>query len=96
MGLATTRREGGPFYWYWMLQVSDDIGTPYADSNNGTRGPSTGGPATHATRDLGARVPDEATRLMIAIRPASGWLPPAPWVRELKIDLRLQTVISAK
>jgi hypothetical protein len=96
MGLATTRREGGPFYWYWMLQVSDDIGTPYADSNNGTRCPSTGGPATHATRDLGARVPDEATRLMIAIRPASGWLPPAPWVRELKIDLRLQTVISAK
>ena len=45
------RRDEG-FDWYWMLQTFDDVGTSYSDSNGGTRGPATSGPATHATRAL--------------------------------------------
>ena len=84
-----------PFYWYWMLAVSDDVGTTYQDSNNGARGPSTGGPATYATRDLGGHVPDSATQLLMRFTPANRWDPPEPWVRDLTIDLRLRAIIKA-
>jgi hypothetical protein len=85
-------KEG--FYWYWMLHTSDDLGTPYSDANNGTRGPATGGSATHATRDLGARIPSTATRLRISFSTASGWEPYESWVKEIEIDLLVRSVIS--
>ena len=62
--------------WYWMLQTFDDVGTGYSDSNGGgARGPATTGPATHATRDSGARIPDSAARVRIAFSPPSAGCP---------------------
>jgi hypothetical protein len=95
-GLEEEENEGQPFFWYWMLQVSDDVGTYYQDSNNGAIARSDGGPATHGTRDLGAPVPKSATRLSISFRPAVPWVPGEPYVRELEIDLRLRTVASVR
>ena len=84
-GLVPRRHE--PFYWYWMLKVTDDLGTLYRDDNGGARGPYEGGPATHATRDLGAHIPDAATQLTIRFTPVYGWQPPDPWCRQLDLNL---------
>lgn len=94
-GLEAHESDGDPFFWYWMLQASDDVGSEYADSNNGVRGPSEGGEATHTTRDLGGRIPDSASRLVIVISPASHWQPPEPCRQELVIDLESRVVVES-
>jgi hypothetical protein len=93
-GLEVAEDNEDHFFWYWMLHVSDDVGTEYRDDNNGTRGPAEGGVATHATRDLGGDIPDSASRLVIEFDPPSGWEPPEPWRHELVIDLVARQVIE--
>jgi len=53
-----------------------------------------GGLSTHGVRDLGGRIPREATRLTITIEPAYEWVPPEPWRRKLVIDLRRRLVLD--
>lgn len=77
----------GAFFWYWMLEASDDVGTVYDNANGGVMAPSEGGPATDGVRDIGGQIPDEATWLTLRFRPASGWDPPEGFRRELVIDL---------
>jgi hypothetical protein len=91
-GISRDEEAAHPFFWYWMLSVSDDVGTTYSDANGGARGPAAGGDATHATRDLGGRIPDQATWLALGFEPPSTWLPPEPWRRQLVIDLSARTV----
>jgi hypothetical protein len=95
-GLEAHETVEDPFFWYWMLDVSDDVGTFYQDSNGGTRGPSLGGPATHATRDLGGVIPESAVRLLLRFIPPSGWDPPEPWRRELSVDLETNGFLEAR
>jgi hypothetical protein len=83
-GLAEERGFG----WYWMLEVTDDVGTEYSDSNGGAFDGRSGGAASHGTRDLGGQIPPQARRLTIGFRPAEGWIPPGPWRRTINIDLR--------
>src|SRR5271165_164053 len=71
-GLGKEEDDEDHFFWYWMLHVSDDVGTQYGDDNGGTRGPAEGGAATHATRDIGRNIPDSATRLVIEFEPPPG------------------------
>lgn len=93
-GLTKEEEIADHFFWYWMLHVSDDVGTRYRDDNGGTRGPAEGGSATHATRDLGGDIPDSASRLMINFEPPSGWEPTEPWRNQLLIDLTKRCVIE--
>lgn len=93
-GLEKEEEDDDPFFWYWMLHVSDDVGTQYRDDNGGTRGPAEGGMATDATRDLGGHIPDSASRLVIDFEPPSRWKPPAPWRDQLVIDLVARRVIE--
>ncbi len=95
-GLEAHETAEDPFFWYWMLDVSDDVGTSYQDSNGGTRGPSLGGPATPATRDLGGVIPGSAVRLFLRFTPPSGWDPPEPWRRELSIDLATNGLLEPR
>ncbi|MCK2217069.1 hypothetical protein MF672_025225 [Actinomadura sp. ATCC 31491] len=77
----------GSFFWYWMLSVEDDLGTPYLDDNTGAFDPEEGKAAAHGVRDLGGAVPGEARLLRIGLRPAEGWTPPRPWCRLLEVAL---------
>jgi hypothetical protein len=73
--------------WYWMLYVTDDVGTEYSDNNGGAFDGRSGGVASHGTRDLGSQIPPQARRLTIRFEPAAGWTPPEPWRRTIDIDL---------
>jgi hypothetical protein len=75
----------GPFS-LWGMTTSDNLGTEYNRNDTGVFGTS-GGRATHGTRDLGGRIPADASWVLLRFRPGSGWKPPEPWRRELKIDL---------
>jgi hypothetical protein len=87
-GIGTSEEEGNEaFFWYWMLSVSDDIGTNYRDDNGGAKEQATGGTATHAARDIGGHIPADASRLFLRFTPPHGWEPPEPWLRELQLDL---------
>ena len=91
-GIEPAEDEADPFFWYWTLRVSDDLGTVYRDDNGGARGPSTGGLATHGSRDLGGHIPETAKRLEIGFEPPAGWVPPEPWRRQLVIDLSTRSL----
>jgi len=93
-GLEKQEDDEDPFFWYWMLHVSDDVATQYRDDNGGARGPAQGGSATHATRDLGGHIPDSASRLVLAFEPPPRWDPPEPWRDRLVIDLLARQVIE--
>jgi hypothetical protein len=93
-GIEAHEDAAEPFFWYWMLRVSDDVGTQYRNDNGGVRGPSAASAATHATRDLGGQIPDAATRLVLEFEPPPRWVPPEPWCRELSIDLATRRVIQ--
>jgi hypothetical protein len=80
--------------WYWMLGVTDDVGTGYSDSNGGAFDGRSGGPASHGTRDLGGQIPPQARRLTIRFRPAESWNPPGPWRRTISIDLRERRLLG--
>jgi hypothetical protein len=72
-----------------MLHASDDLGTPYRDDNGGGFD-QWGGPAAHGLRDLGGVIPPAARLLTIDFRPPetwSGWMPTAPYVGRLVVDL---------
>jgi hypothetical protein len=84
---AHEQEDHDHFFWYWMLQVSDDVGTVYRDDNGGTLARSEGGSATHGTRDLGGRIPDSASRLTISFEPPRSWVPVTPIHSKLEIDL---------
>lgn len=76
----------------WSFTVSDDVGTPYSGVDEGAYDGHSGGTATHAVRELGGRIPPDATRLTLQMVPGydgSGhqWSPPEPCRRELVIDL---------
>lgn len=80
--------------WYWMLYVTDDVGTEYSDSNGGAFDGSSGGPAAHGIRDLGGQIPPEARRLTIRFEPADSWTPPQPWRRSIDIGLRERRLLG--
>jgi len=78
----------------WEISARDDVGTIYNENHTGAFDGSSGGASTHGIRDLGGRIPREATRLVITIEPAEEWVPPDPWRRELILDLRQGVVIE--
>jgi hypothetical protein len=80
------------FDWYWMLDMTHDVGTEY--SNGGTFDGRSGGAASHGTRDLGGQIPPQAQRLTIRFRPAQGWIPPGRWRRTIDIDLRERRLLD--
>jgi len=86
--------QRGEFFWYWMLQAHDDVGTEYNANNGGGFDGQSGGTASHGSRDLGGQVPATATRLTIRFDPPSQWWPPEPWIDELTIDLLTGRVLS--
>jgi hypothetical protein len=86
-GIEAHEVEADRFFWYWMLAVSDDVGTRYRDDNSGVRAPSEGGAATHGARDLGPPIPAAASRLVFRFRPPSRFEPPGPYRSELVFDL---------
>jgi len=85
-GITRTASEGRPFFWYWMLYATDDIGTQYEDYNSGAVSEE-GGAASHGTRDIGGLIPSGATQLTLRFEPAASWAHPGKHVRELVIDL---------
>jgi hypothetical protein len=93
-GLEEAEEADDHFYWYWVLEVSDDVGTDYQDHNNGCLGRSEGGPATHGTRDLGGRIPESATRLTLSFTPPWSWTPIEPIRQKLLIDLATKRVVD--
>jgi hypothetical protein len=94
-GIEPSEEErDGAFFWYWMLSVSDDVGTHYRDDHGGTKEQAAGGAATTATRDIGGHIPAEASRLLLGFTPPGRWKPPEPWPRELQIDLMHRRVID--
>ncbi len=93
-GLEQAERDVDPFFWYWMLYASDDLGTEYHDHNGGAMAPAAGGPATHGTRDIGGHIPKDASRLVLRLEPASGWGPTEPWRRRLVIGLLEKRVME--
>jgi hypothetical protein len=93
-GLTRDEEVAEPFFWYWMLHVTDDVGTVYNDGNGGARGQTDGGVATHGVRDLGGQVPGGAKQLVITFEPAAGWTPSEPWRKKLLIDMITKTVVE--
>jgi hypothetical protein len=93
-GVDQGEADRDPFFWYWMLKVSDDVGTMYRDDNGGVMAPFAGGAATHGKRDLGGRIPPSATRLVIRFEPAARWSPPGAYRHELVIDLLAGCVVD--
>jgi hypothetical protein len=89
-GLAEDRG----FDWYWMLDMTDNVGTEYSNSNGGAFDGRSGEAASHGTRDLGGQIPPQAQRLTIRFRPAQGWIPPEPWRRTIDIDLRERRLLD--
>lgn len=87
IGAREEVRHQRHMFWYWMLNVRDDVGTLYRQDNGGTVAPFVGGRATDATRDIGGFIPAEATELVMTFRPPSDWMPPEPWTRTITIDL---------
>ena len=77
----------GPFFWYWHMTASDDLGTEYNQNDGGARGPGRRAVATHATRDIGGHIPSEASHFTLTFEPPHDWTPPEPWIRYLRIDL---------
>jgi hypothetical protein len=76
----------------WSFTVSDDVATPYSGVDEGAYDGHSGGTATHAVRELGGKIPPNATRLSLQMIPGYDrtghqWSPPEPWRRELVIDL---------
>jgi hypothetical protein len=82
------------FDWYWMLDVTDDAGTEYSNSNGGAFDGRSRGAASHGTRDLGGQIPSQARWLTIRFRPAQGWIPPEPWRHTIAIDLRERRLLG--
>jgi hypothetical protein len=82
------------FDWYWMLSVTDDVGTEYSDNNGGAFDGRSGGVASHGTRDLGGQIPPHALRLTIRFAPPHGWTPPEPWRHTIDIDLRERRLLD--
>jgi len=93
-GLEDHEKDADRFFWYWMLAVSDDVGTRYRDDNSGVLAPSVGGAATHGTRDLGPPIPATASRLVIRFQPASRFEPPGHYRSELVFDLLAGRVLE--
>ncbi len=76
----------------WGFEATDDVGTDYRNDDEGMYDGHSGGTATHAVRELGGKIPPDATRLKLRIVPGYDvnghqWNPPEPWRRELIIDL---------
>ena len=76
----------GPFFWYWHMTASDDLGTEYNQNDGGARGPRRGGrqlmpPGRRRAHTIRGQ-PLHAT-----FEPPHDWTPPEPWIRYLRIDL---------
>ena len=84
---ALSDEELARFDWCWMLDATDDLGTEYRDNNGGAFGPSDDGEATDGTRDIGGDIPMNASWLRLRFEAPSGWQPPKPWTRAIRIDL---------
>jgi len=83
----------------WSLTVSDDVGTEYSGVDAGAYDGLSGGATTHAVREIGGKVPIQATKLTLHFVPGHdmtgrAWHPPEPWIRELVIDLRSGKPVS--
>jgi hypothetical protein len=93
-GVEEDESSSDYFFWYWILAVSDDVGTEYQDHNNGCLARFEGGAATRGTRDLGGTIPESASRLTISFAPPSSWTPTQPIRQELVIDLQAKQVVD--
>jgi len=76
----------------WRFHAADDVGTAYRNDDEGAFDGHSGGIATHAVRELGGKISQSATQLVLRITPGYDrtghqWQPPEPWRRELVIDL---------
>ena len=76
----------------WRMTASDDLGSEYSRNDTGAFDCS-GGEASHGLRDLGGRIPAEASFLLLRFSSGGDWEPPEPWRRELKLDLRSGSVV---
>jgi hypothetical protein len=85
--------EAGGFGWCWMQSASDDIGTEYSD-NNGAFDSTSGGAATHCSRDIGGQIQPDARRLTIQFEPVEGWTPPGPWRCQIVVDLQDKRLVD--
>ena len=89
-------QEGGPpFWWFWLVHTTDDLGTVYSDDNGGAIDTRRGGPATHGVQNLGGAIPVAAPRLMLTFEAPEGWQAPADSIRSLANDLRNRTIVES-
>jgi hypothetical protein len=93
-GIEAHERDSDRFFWYWMLRVTDDVGTRYRDDNSGVMAPFVGGAATHGARDLGPPIPATASRLVFRFTPPSRFEPPGHYRSELVFDLLAGRVLE--
>lgn len=84
----------GEQFSLWRLTASDDLGTPYNGNDSGAYDAGSGGDASHGSRDLGGRIPDGASVLLLTFAPGSEWEPADPWCRQLKVDLQSRSVVT--
>jgi hypothetical protein len=67
----------------WGFEATDDVGTAYRYDDEGMFDGHSGRTATHAVRELGGKIPPDATRLTLRIVPGYDqtghqWHPPNP------------------
>jgi hypothetical protein len=90
-GMRADEAEERPFFWYWWLYASDDLGTEYNDNNSGSFS-HRGGDSSPGERDLGGVIPSDASALTLRFEPVGDSKPSGPWIAQLDIDLRSGTV----
>jgi hypothetical protein len=71
----------------WGCRSTDDVGSRYSEDEFGAYDGASGGEATHAVRDVGGRIPPNASLLTLEIRPAHEWSPRGFWIPRLTIHL---------
>jgi hypothetical protein len=86
-GMRVEETEACPFFWYWLVEASDDLGTEYNDNNSGWFSDQ-GGDSTPGERDLGGVIPSGASALTLHFSLAGDSTPSGPWVGRLEVDLK--------
>jgi len=92
--IANNREKRHGMWLYWKLYTSDDAGTAYGNRNGGFFDGRTRGEVSWGTRDLDGVIPDTASVLTLRFEPPSGWVPPEPWRRVIRVDLKNSRVME--
>jgi hypothetical protein len=92
--MNTSRENKDGFWWYWKMCTSDDVGTVYLDRDTGMIDSRAEGEVSWGSRDLDGVIPESASVLTLRFEPPSGWVPPEPWRRVIRVDLRNRQVIE--